>query len=270
MQRVNMALARGAAASASRRVDLTDPASWEFSGFSQNGEDGIIDVLTRQLKKPNRYFIEIGASDGLENNTSWLAMVRRYSGLFIEGDSTSSYWCKYVFTPLNYGVESIGTFVTRDNVPGLKAAALHTNPDVLSIDVDGNDYHLIEAILSGGFKPKICVVEYNSAFGPEHKITIPYDENFRVVQRHKDSLYYGCSLGAWRAAFAKHGYQFVTVDANGVNAFFADPAEFEAEFIRRVRGREFAENYSHAREYKSGWREQYDLIRDRKFVEINP
>jgi len=57
MQRMNMALSRGAATSALRNVDLTKPDTWEFSGFSQNGEDGIIDVLTRQILKPNRYFI---------------------------------------------------------------------------------------------------------------------------------------------------------------------------------------------------------------------
>src|SRR6266849_1045876 len=61
--RINMALARGAASASLRRLDPTDPRSWEFSGFSQNGEDGILDYLVSHLKTENRYFIEIGASN---------------------------------------------------------------------------------------------------------------------------------------------------------------------------------------------------------------
>ena len=68
-QRINIVLSRGLAGLISRRVDEKKPASWEFSCFSQNGEDGIINILCSKVKNPNRYFIEIGASDGIENNT---------------------------------------------------------------------------------------------------------------------------------------------------------------------------------------------------------
>ncbi|RLA43500.1 MAG: hypothetical protein DRR42_21665, partial [Gammaproteobacteria bacterium] len=69
-QRILIALSKGAAMINSRVVDLTQPGTWEFSGFSQNGEDGILDVLCKQLNVSNRYFIEIGSSDGMENNTA--------------------------------------------------------------------------------------------------------------------------------------------------------------------------------------------------------
>ena len=68
-QRIAIALAKGARMSA-RRIDLRAPATWEFSAFSQNGEDGILDVLRSKLIDANRSFIEIGASDGIENNTA--------------------------------------------------------------------------------------------------------------------------------------------------------------------------------------------------------
>ena len=102
-----MALSRGTATSALRQIDSTSPNSWEFSGFSQNGEDGIIDFLTRKVLRPNRYFIEIVSGDGTENNTSWLAIARRYSGLMIEGNRKLSKWCKYILTPLSEGLETI-------------------------------------------------------------------------------------------------------------------------------------------------------------------
>ena len=69
-QRVQICLAKGTASMFDRSIDLTNPISWEFSGFSQNGEDGIIDVLRSQLKAKNRYFIEIGAADGIDNNSA--------------------------------------------------------------------------------------------------------------------------------------------------------------------------------------------------------
>ena len=72
-QRINIALSKGALMGM-RRIDLQRPATWEWSCFSQNGEDGIIDVLCSQLLESNRYFLEIGAADGIENNTAWLAV----------------------------------------------------------------------------------------------------------------------------------------------------------------------------------------------------
>ena len=100
-------MSRGAATSATRQVDPTNPNSWEFSAFSQNGEDGIIDFLSRKLLKPNRYCIEVGSGDGTENNTSWLVTARRYSGLMIEGNKKASERCRYLLGPHTLGLENI-------------------------------------------------------------------------------------------------------------------------------------------------------------------
>lgn len=263
-----MALSRGAATSALRQVDPTDPNSWEFSAFSQNGEDGIIDFLSRRILAPNRYFIEVGAGDGTENNTSWLALARRYSGLMVDGNNESSEWRRYLLGPHNYGTEHVHMFVTRGNIKTLKTMALHTNPDVFSLDIDGNDYYVAEMVLESGFRPRIFIVEYNSAFGPSKSLTIEYQEDFRVVQEHKSSLYYGCSVSGWRRLFSRFAYEFVTVDLNGVNAFFIDPNEFDGELIDRLAGLDFQENFSQAREYKAGWEGQFELIQDAGFFEI--
>jgi len=239
MQRINMALARGGATGSLRIIDLSDPSTWEFSGFSQNGEDGIIDLLTRRIENPNRYFIEIGASDALENNTTWLAVARRFSGIWIEGDQETCDWCSYLFTSLNYGVECVCMFVTKEKVIDIKIRSLHENPDVFSLDIDGNDYHIADAVLSSGMRPKIFIVEYNSSFGPELSVSIPYRGNFRNSRAHGENLYYGCSITAWKKLFAKFGYVFVSVETNGVNGIFIDPKEFNGEFVRSIRGKHF-------------------------------
>lgn len=118
-----MALIRGTHASAARTIDVTQRGPREFSGFSQNGEDGILDVLSRRLKTSNRYFLEIGAADGLENNTTWLSITRRYSGLRIEGDPEQAGSAATLFGPLNYGVQIVQQFVTAGNVSDILARA---------------------------------------------------------------------------------------------------------------------------------------------------
>ena len=266
--RMNMALSRGAATSSLRRIDLTRPETWEFSGFSQNGEDGIIDVLTNQMRARNRYFIEIGASDGMENNSSWLALASKYSGLMVEGDPATAAWGKYLVCPHNYGVEYVSMFVNSKTLPQLTDLAVHQDPDVFSLDIDSIDYYIAKMVLEAGFHPKIFVVEYNSAFGPDQSLTVKYSDDFRVNNDYGKSIYYGCSLTAWRKLFADFGYRFVTVDLRGINAFFIAPEAFNTSFVDQIVGTDYLENVSHTREYKMGWEKQFDLIRDLEFTQV--
>lgn len=266
--RINMAMSRGAATSSLRRIDLARPETWEFSGFSQNGEDGIIDVLTSQMHTRNRYFIEIGASDGLENNTSWLALASKYSGLMIEGDPATAAWGKYLVCPHNYGVEYVSMFVNSKTIPQLTALAVHQDPDVFSLDIDSIDYYIAKTVLEAGFHPKIFVVEYNSAFGPEKSLTVKYSDDFRVNNDYGKSIYYGSSLAAWRKLFTDFGYRFVTVDLRGINAFFIAPEAFDMSFVNQIVGTDYLENVSHMREYKMGWEKQSELIQDFEFTQV--
>jgi hypothetical protein len=263
-----MSLARGSVARSSRVLDLSNPASWEFSGFSQNGEDGIIEVLLQHIREPNRYFVEIGSSDGLENNTSWLSLVHRYSGLWIEADQVSAARARELFAPLNHGVQLIGQPATPANVSTLLERARVRNPDLLSLDIDSYDYFVGEAIFAAGMRPKLFVVEYNSAFGPSASLAVAFSETVKPHQSLAEKLAYGCSLGAWKALFAREGYQFVTVERNGVNAFFVDTAAFPVEFLDRIAGLAFAENYAQLVDCSGGWQEQWKLIQDFQFAQI--
>lgn len=261
-----MALAKGAATSCNREIDSTDPSTWEFSAFSQNGEDGIIDYLSRKIKKPNRYFVEIGSSKGMENNTSWLGIARKYNGLWVEGNQDYSDSAAKIVSPLNLGVECICLKVTPSNVNKIKEKALFLDPDVFSLDIDGVDYYVMKAIIESGFRPKICVVEYNSVFGPEMKSTIIYNDDFDYITAHSSRLYYGVSVNAWREFFALHGYRFVSVDSNGVNAFFINSSEFEREFVDNIIGLEYQENFYHARKLKVPWQKQLEMITHMEFA----
>jgi len=268
LQRMNLSLNRATASGSLREIHPNLPSTWEFTGFSQHGEDGIIDYLTRRLINPNRYFIEIGAANGLENNTTWLAVVRNYAGLMVDGDPENVEWCRYLLTPLNYGLQFRQMFVTRENVTELAAQARQLDPDVFSIDIDGNDYHVVDALFRTGFRPAIWVVEFNSAFGPQQRTTIPYQSDFRVTNAPSIDLYCGCSIAAWRGMMDRQGYKFVTVELCGANAFFINPEAFPDGFASQLHGVDFRTNLSHVRAYGVDWQQHFDRIKQMALIEV--
>lgn len=267
-QRMAIALSKGAAMMLSRNIDLQKPATWEFSGFSQNGEDGIINVLTRQLLKTNRYFVEVGSADGIENNTSWLAVAEKYHGLMIEGNSWLVNRTHRMVVNLCIGSECINMFVSVDNINELISKFRYRDPDVFSLDIDGNDFYIAKALFENGVRPKVFVVEYNSVFGPKRRATIKYNKNFVFTKAHPTHLYYGVSISGWRSFFESHGYKFVTVDRNGVNAFFVDPSLFKPDFIDGIEPLEFAENQYQLKKFHQSSEDQFKMIADQDFVTI--
>jgi hypothetical protein len=269
-QRIAIALAKGGASMLSRQVDLRDPDTWEFSGFSQNGEDGIIDVLRRQLLSPNRYVVEIGAADGTENNSSWLLLAERYEGLLIEGNPRQSARAKRNVARYSIGSECVSMFVTLETVDAIMQKLAFNDPDVFSLDIDGNDYYIANALFDRGFRPKIVSVEYNSAFGPDRSVTSMYRDDFRRTTAHPSGLYYGVSVAAWENFFRSRGYQFITVDMKGVNAFFVDPAQIERDrfLFHIVNKRRFAENRYQFRAHGCGHAGQFALIADQPLAQI--
>ena len=240
----------------------------EFSALSQNGEDGIIDYLMTQLKSPTRYFVEIGSSDGLENNTSYLAFVKKYDGVMAEGNSFVAANAKRFLQTFNWGVEYLNLVVLPETVSILIDACIQLDPDLFSLDIDGNDFYVAKACLECGLRPKVVCVEYNSAFGPERSVTIPYDANFDVTQAHHSLLYYGVSLMAWRRLFGSYGYRFVTVESRGINAFFVDPSAVAVNLFHGLQPIEFAENSTQRMRFKEDWRGQFARIRDMPLAEI--
>jgi len=267
-QRICISLIKGAAMMQARDIDLSLPSTWEFSGFSQNGEDGILDVLRKRLSSDNRYFIEIGTSDGIENNSAWLVIAEKYNGIMIEGNPRMVERANRTVVGYSIGVECHNIFVTRKNIQELKSMAIHQDPDVFSLDIDGNDYYIAQTILDSGFRPKIFVVEYNSVYGPERSLTVEYRDDFDFLLAHPTQLYYGVSIVGWRKFFESHGYHFVTVERNGVNAFFVDPTFFDSSFLNGIGGLEFAENRFQYSKFRMSSEKQFTLIANQKFVSI--
>ncbi len=88
----------------------------------------------------------------------------------------------------------------------------------MSIDIDGNDYWVLESINS--IRPIILICEYNAVFGDVYPISIPYDPRFRRSNAHYSNLYFGASIEALRLLALQKGYRFVGTTSAGNDAFF--------------------------------------------------
>ncbi|HEX8691509.1 MAG TPA: hypothetical protein VF746_03645 [Longimicrobium sp.] len=191
----------------------------EFKVYSQWGEDGIIQFLVRTVPVANRVFVEFGVENYTEANTRFLLVSDGWSGLVMDGDADQIGEVKRSREYWMYNLKAVHAFVTRDNINSLLAEnGLSGEIGLLSIDIDGNDYWIWEAIRV--VEPTIVVVEYNYRFGPEAAVTIPYADDFNRFSAHPSRIYYGASLRALCLLAERKGYDFVGCGRNGVNAFF--------------------------------------------------
>ena len=195
---------------------LDDINKYEFKKTSQNNEDGIIEYIFNkiQLKKIN--FVEIGFDYYENNSINFLHKVNK--GLFIDGSKEKVLKLKSIinlFYPFK-NITVLTKFIHKDNLNEIINSYYSKKEEIdfLSIDVDGNDYYLLDNL---SLKPKIICVEYNFWFGSNIKCSIPYDKNFIWNQK---SLYSGTSLNALCSLAKTKGYHLIALESNCVNAFF--------------------------------------------------
>jgi len=197
-------------------------AETEFKVFSQNGEDGILLYLLALCGWEQRRFLEIGIQDGWECNCANLAKHLGWEGWFIEGNPTDAEAARENFRAdplLQYRkVKVVSSYVTKENLSGLLAEHEVREVDLFSLDIDGMDWWVWQAL--EGLHPRVVVVEYNSAFGPERSVTVPYQPVFDRMEVTPGGLYYGASLQAFVRLGREKGYRFVGCNSSGVNAFF--------------------------------------------------
>jgi hypothetical protein len=190
----------------------------EYRVFSQWGEDGIIQFLLRRVRIDSEVFVEFGVGDYSEANTRFLSMHNNWTGLVMDASAENIERVKSSAVCWRHGLTAVQSFITRDNINQLiTAEGISGEIGLLSIDIDGNDYWVWEAIES--VKPTIVIVEYNHRFGSELAVTIPYDENFRRGEQFP-IIYFGASLAALCVLAERKGYAFVGCNSSGVNAFF--------------------------------------------------
>lgn len=191
-----------------------------YKCYSSGEEDGIIQAIFEKIKPVNKIFLEIGCGKGIENNTHFL-LLNKWKGMWIDGNKDF----------INYATSFLGAdkfpqllikccFVNSDNTTSLFTETIKyfnsTEIDFFSLDIDGNDFHIMENVFTAGFFPKAVCVEYNAKWGYTTDVKVKYDPSF--VWAGDD--YMGVSLGAWNELFNKNNYTLLCCDIGGNNAFF--------------------------------------------------
>ena len=205
----------------------TDFRKVGFKVFSQFDEDGIIQYLVNKLPIANKTFVEFGVENYEESNTRFLLLNDHWQGMVLEARAADIQYIQEDKIYWQYDLQAKCTWITRENINALlRDAGFGEDVGILSIDIDGNDYWIWEAIQS--VKPFIVVIEYNSLFGLQ-PIAVPYKEDFNRADGHYSNLYYGASLGALQHLAEKKGYLLIGSNVWGHNAFFVR-ADIAGEF----------------------------------------
>lgn len=194
-------------------------AANEFKVYSQFGEDGIIQWLLRRVPTGARVFVEFGVEDYREANTRFLLVNDRWSGLVMDGSPENVRRIRRDPISWSNTLASECAFIDRDNVNRLIGGhGIQGDIGLLSVDVDGNDYWIWQAI--DVISPRIVICEYNSLFGPSRAVTIPYDPAFVRSRAHYSQVYYGASISALTDLARSKGYSLVGSNRAGNNIFF--------------------------------------------------
>lgn len=201
------------------KIAMSDLANSKYKIFSQWGEDGMLQFLTSNLHIQNKTFIEFGVENFLESNCRFLMMKDNWSGFVIDGSPKNIAELKSTYFYWKYDLKAEAFFLTKSCINEvLERSGFDNNVGILSIDLDGNDYYILEEIRD--IKASILICEFNPIFGMNRKITVPYSDSFKRFEAHYSGLYWGASLSAINSIAQKKGYALVGISDGFNNAFF--------------------------------------------------
>lgn len=196
-----------------------DPLRLERHGqriSSQNDEDGILNEILRRVGVATKTFVEIGVGNGLENNT-YALLQQGWHGTWIDAHKAKlAFIAEHFAECIGSGqLRLVESLVDAENINQLLAAyADSPEIDCLSIDIDGNDYHVWKALTV--LNPRVAVVEYNAKYPPPVSLVQRYDPAYTWA-RERDG---GASLSALTKLAEAKGYQLVGCNLTGANAFY--------------------------------------------------
>jgi hypothetical protein len=186
--------------------------------FSQFEEDGILLAIfaTIDVKMPG-VFVDIGSGDGINSNCANLALNLGWNGVFIDGNSSNikkgrKFYNNHPDT-WGYPPQFVEALISKDNINEvIQKAGIVDKVDLLSIDLDGNEYWIWEALTC--IKPRVVIIETHTEFGFE-SIVVPYNPSEQYPGLHPH--YHGASLIAIKKLAEKKGYRLVGSNLYGFN-----------------------------------------------------
>lgn len=183
--------------------------------FSRFGEQQIIDeyISILGLDQLNKTAVDIGAGDGIRGSNTYNLFLKGWSGLGIEFDEAKFERLKRAYRGLER-VSACRSLVLPENIaPALVGYGIEKEFGVLSLDIDGNDFWVLDSIL-GSFRPKLIVTEFNEKIPPPIKFCVNFDPDFKL--RHH---FFGYSISKLSDLLEKHEYSLLRIEYN--NAFLA-------------------------------------------------
>jgi hypothetical protein len=145
-------------------------------------------------------------------NDNWSGFIMDGSDNNIDKIKKSEYFWKY-------DLQAKSVFITKENINfHLQSIGYDPEVGILHIDLDGNDYWIWKEI--NVINPIILILEYNSVFGSDRYVTIPYKDDFVRSNYHYSNLYFGASLPAFYKLSVNKGYTFIGCNSAGNNAYF--------------------------------------------------
>jgi len=182
---------------------------------SQCGEDGISSQALDVLPSRNGWCIEFGAWDGRKfSNTHNLVISRGYRGAFIEANRERFHDLQKTYDEKQHVLlNAYVGFGRNDSLDALlEGTSVPFDVDLLSIDIDGNDYYVWEAVHK--YQPKLVIIEYNPT--ASNSVTFVQEKDSRVNQ--------GASAASLVELGRNKGYELIA--ATYLNLFFVKAEYF--------------------------------------------
>jgi hypothetical protein len=192
-----------------------------FRVNSQTDEDGILLYIFSLLGTTNKKVIEMCAGDGIECNSANLLIKHGWNGLLVDGNpkklNRGRYFYQTCKDTIVHPPQLICSWIERENVNELiEKTGFSGEVDLFSLDMDGVDYWVWEALAT--VSPRVMVVEYQSMWGADKSVTVPYSREFSRTKLNPE--YFGASLAAFNCLANKMGYRLVGCNTLCFNAFF--------------------------------------------------
>jgi hypothetical protein len=207
----------------------------QFRAYSQTGEDGLLLLVFSVIGTTNKRSVEICAGDGLECNTSNLIINHGWTGLLVDGNEVKLRRGREFYSQCQdtriWPPKLLNRWITRENINDILSSENFSGEiDLLSLDLDGNDYWIWQAINT--IDPRVVIVEYQSIWGAKISVTQRYQEdfNFMQVKVPQGLPRCGASLAAFVSLAREKGYRLVGCNRLCFNAVFIKQGIGEEHF----------------------------------------
>jgi hypothetical protein len=170
--------------------------------YSQHCEEAYLTHILKNIKVKNKHVVDLGAWDGFHFSNSRHFIENGYTASLIDGDNRGN-------------KEVHQEFITKENI-GSILSILNTPAtfDLLSIDLDGNDFYILDQILKA-YNPSVIIAEFNPIFALNEPYAIKYNPN----HTWQNDDYYGFSFSAGIKLAEKYDYTCIFQNVS-LNMYF--------------------------------------------------